>query len=157
MARTTFWVLFTIGFCRIVVPQLVSACTCAPPAKIADRFAAASEVFLGEVTDIKRPLLERLGVASSGGLHVVYFSVSKRLKGPVSSNVSFTSSLSGESCGLPFKKGEQYLVYVVPNAMNANRNAAQIGICTGTGEANGREEEIRRLDELTELEQRKSR
>lgn len=149
MGRVTFWILFVVGFCSLIAPRLVSACTCVPPAGIADRVARASEVFLGEVTDIKRPF--------SSGLHVVYFGVSKRWKGPASSNVSFTTSLYGERCGLPFKKGERYLVYVVPDAMKAPRNAAQIGICTGTGQAKGREEEIRRLDELTGVEQSDAR
>src|SRR5262245_39082048 len=104
--------------------QTAFACSCAAPAPEA-AFARASAVFVGTVTAIERPLLDRLGLTNSG-LWDVSFAVVKRWKGWSAAIAVVRTRVTSESCGFAFAEGQTYLVYVIDDAV------PRTGICTGT-------------------------
>jgi hypothetical protein len=118
------------------------ACSCAAPATPADALARSSAAFVGRVTDIDKPLLDSLGLTTSG-LHYVTFEVTRSWKGVASDRVVVRTRLSGEACGYRFEIGQEYLVYTSGDADLIT------GICTGTRPTEGAEGEFEALDLLS--------
>ncbi len=118
------------------------ACTCATPETIRAALQQSSAVFLGKVTEISRPLFDRIGITSSG-LYQVKFEVTKSWKGTGSDEFVVKTRLSGEACGYPFNVEEDYLVYVAETIGDI-----ETGICTGTRPAIGAEADMEALDAL---------
>ena len=118
------------------------ACTCAAPESTKVALQQSSAVFLGSVTEISRPLFDRIGITDSG-LYQVKFDVAKSWKGAGSDEFVVKTRLSGEACGYPFKAEEDYLVYVAETIGDI-----ETGICTGTKSANVAESEMEALDAL---------
>ncbi|HJQ57767.1 MAG TPA: hypothetical protein VJ890_12715 [Vineibacter sp.] len=116
------------------------ACSCMEPAPDT-AYQRASQVFVGKVTQIDKPFLDRLRLTRSGLWHV-HFVVSKRWKGSPSDSVTVRTRVTGESCGYPFRTGETYLVYTVANAEPVT------GICTGTKDLAHADADLRALDAL---------
>ncbi len=120
------------------------ACTCMAPRTVEEAVAKSSAVFVGKVTRIYRPFLDRLGITKTSGYRVE-FEIKKRWKGPVTRTIVVTTRLSGEACGYPFEENKEYLVYVVDEPADM-----QTGICTGTKATAGAELEIAQLNRLYE-------
>ena len=120
------------------------ACTCMAPRTVEEAFGKSSAVFIGRVTRIYRPFLDRLGITKTHG-HRVEFEIKKRWKGPVTRTIVITTRLSGEACGYPFEENKEYLVYVVDEPADI-----QTGICTGTKDTIGAKREIAQLNRLYE-------
>jgi hypothetical protein len=116
------------------------ACSCAEP-RPEVAFERASAVFVGTVTDIERPILDRLGLTSSG-LWDVSFAVTKRWKGRSVATAVVRTRVTGESCGYAFEDGQAYLVYVIDDA------EPRTGICTGTKHVDHAAADMRALDAL---------
>lgn len=124
----------------LVAATAASACSCVQPTpEIA--YQRASQVFMGRVTDIDKPWLDRLGLTNSG-LQQVHFEVSKRWKGSPAATVTVRTRVTGESCGYAFRTGQTYLVYAVDNADPVT------GICTGTKDLTHADGDLRVLDAL---------
>jgi len=118
------------------------ACTCAAPATPAEGLKRSATVFRGTVTEISRPLLDRIGVTRTGG-HWVKFEVVKQWKGAPFRSLEVFTRLTAEGCGFPFEEKKEYLVYVVTEPKDV-----QTGICTGTKTVTGAEPEMKQLDDL---------
>ncbi|MEE9181933.1 MAG: hypothetical protein V3U33_05135 [candidate division NC10 bacterium] len=101
-------------------------------------------MFIGKVTRIYRPFLDRLGITKTHGYRVE-FEIKKWWKGPVTRTIVITTRLSGEACGYPFEENKEYLVYVVDEPADI-----QTGICTGTKDTVGAKREIEQLNRLVE-------
>jgi len=124
--------------------ELGYACTCMAPRTVEEALGKSSAVFIGRVTRIYRPVLDKLGLTETYGYRVK-FEIKKRWKGPSSKTLVVTTRLSGEACGYPFEENKEYLVYVVNQPADI-----QTGICTGTKDVAGAELEIEQLDRLLE-------
>ena len=120
------------------------ACVCEAPRTVEEAFAKSSAVFVGKVTKIYRPFLDRLGITRTYG-HRVKFEIKKRWKGPITKTIVVTTRLSGEACGYPFKENKEYLVYVVDEPADI-----QTGICTGTKDLADADLEIEQLNRVVE-------
>ena len=128
--------------CGLLASLPAMACSCAAPATPADALARSSAAFAGRVIDIDKPFLDSLGLTTSG-LHYVTFEIVRSWKGATSGTTAVRTRLSGEACGYGFEIGQQYLVYMSgdPDLMT--------GICTGTRQAEGAEDEFEALDQLS--------
>jgi hypothetical protein len=128
----------------IITAELGYACVCMPPRTVEEGIGKSSAVFIGTVTKIYRPFLERIGVTKTYGYRV-RFEITKRWKGPMPRSMVVTTRLSTEACGFPFKENNEYLVYVVDEPLDI-----QTGICTGTKDLADAEPEIEQLNDLAE-------
>jgi len=96
---TNFFLLNTI---------LVDACSCLPPSSPKVSLEEANAVFAGKVIDIDTPN----GISIGGADPVrVIFEVSEIWKGSDFKTVTITTARDSTSCGYPFRKGEEYIVY----------------------------------------------
>jgi hypothetical protein len=123
-------------------PDAALACSCAQPT-VEQAFARSSAVFAGMVTDVEEPFWDWIGLSTSGG-HDVTFQVTKRWKGADADTLTVRTRLTGEACGYPFEIGGAYLVYVAPGPAED----LQTGICSGTRDLVGAEEDMGVLDGL---------
>jgi hypothetical protein len=136
--------LFYVVFSYFLGVGSAYGCTCMPPRSVEEAFDKSFAVFIGKVTKIYRPFLDRLGITKTYG-HRVEFQIKKRWKGPKSKTIIVATRLSGEACGYPFEVNRDYLVYVVHEPADI-----QTGICTGTKDVAAAEREIEQLDRLRE-------
>ena len=125
-------------------PPAARACSCAAPASPEEALARASAVFSGEVTEITRPLLDRIGLTASG-THEVKFRVIKAWKGVAGPEFVVRTQLTGEACGYTFALGGAYLVFV-----REILPGIETGICTGTRDLADADAEVRVLDAAIE-------
>jgi hypothetical protein len=127
----------------VALPSLAQACSCAAPATAQEALERASAAFSGQVTQLRKPFLDRLGLTDTGG-HEVTFRVIRAWKGVAGSEVVVQTRLTGEACGYPFVRGTAYLVFVreIPPGI-------ETGICTGTRDLAGADEEVRALEAAT--------
>ncbi len=132
----------SLTMAALVAAWPAAACTCAAPETAGAALQQSSAVFLGRVTEISRPLFDRIRITNTG-LYQVKFEVTKSWKGTGTDEFVVRTRLSGEACGYPFKIEEDYLVYV---AETIGDN--ETGICTGTRPAAGAEAEMETLDAL---------
>lgn len=58
-------------------------------------------------------------------------------------NIDVLTRLTGEACGFPFQKNQEYLVYIVSEPKDL-----QTGICTGTKNVADAGPEMKQLDEI---------
>jgi hypothetical protein len=124
------------------MPGAALACSCAQPAA-EQAFAQSSAVFAGTVTEVEEPFWDRIGLSSSGS-HDVTFQVTKRWKGAESATETVRTRLTGEACGYPFEIGGAYLVFVA----SAPTEDLETGICSGTRDLAGAEEDVATLNRL---------
>lgn len=124
-------------------PSSVRACSCAAPATAEEALERASAAFSGEVTRVRQPLLDRLGLTDTGE-HEVRFRVIRAWKGVNTSEVVVRTRLTGEACGYPFVPGGAYLVFV-----REILPGVETGICTGTRDLADADEEVRALEAAT--------
>jgi len=135
------------GFLALAMPSLALACSCEQPS--ADKaYERATAVFAGTVTGVEEPFWVRLGL-SEPGAHDVTFQVTKRWKGADAASATVRTRLTGEACGYPFQVGGAYLVFVAPGPAEG----LETGICSGTRDLAGAEEEVDILDGLAASEQ----
>jgi hypothetical protein len=121
-------------------PLAAYACSCAAPATVEEALERASAAFSGQVTQVRRPLLDRLGVTDSGE-HEVSFRVIRIWKGVTTSEVVVRTRLTGEACGYPFVRGGAYVVFV-----HEVMPGIETGICTGTQDLSDADEVVRALE-----------
>lgn len=142
MNMRSAWWLSVPAAAVLALPGAALACSCAQPdAKQA--FAQSTAVFAGTVTEVDEPFWDRIGLSNSGS-HDVTFQVTKRWKGVESATETVRTRLTGEACGYPFEIGEAYLVFVAPGPAED----LETGICSGTRDLAGTEEDVRILDRL---------
>ncbi|MFM9844769.1 MAG: hypothetical protein ACKVOI_17550 [Dongiaceae bacterium] len=124
------------------MPDPALACSCAQPT-VEQAFARSSAVIAGTVTEVEEPFWVWIGLSDSGG-HDVTFRVTKRWKGVDAATLTVRTRLTGEACGYPFEVGGAYLVYVAPGPAEN----LETGICSGTRNLAGADEDVRVLDGL---------
>ena len=100
-------------------------------------------MFAGAVTEVDEPFWDWIGLSNSGS-HDVTFQVTKRWKGAASVTETLRTRLTGEACGYPFEIGGTYLVFVAPGPTED----LETGICSGTRDLAGAEEDVATLDRL---------
>lgn len=127
-----------------LAPVPAGACSCAQPTP-EQAFERSTAVFTGRVIDIDKPLLAWLGLSRSGSYDVT-FTVSRRWKGAELDSITVRTRLAGEACGYPFETGEDYLVFVASGPVDG----LETGMCSGTRDLAGAEEELRALDALAD-------
>ena len=133
----------------IAVPAMSGAalaCSCAQPT-VEQAFARSSAVIAGTVKEVEEPFWVWIGLSASGSYDVT-FRVMKRWKGAEADTLTVRTRLTGEACGYPFEIGGAYLVFVAPGPAED----LQTGICSGTRDLVGAEEDVRTLDGLVASE-----
>ena len=129
-------------------PLQLSACTCVtgpPPSNffvnVHERaFCSAEAVFVGTVVEVQEPKstvqedlarLDRGDVSFEEILSPVktIFSLKERWRGPSATLVEIWTERDVGACGVPFRKGEQYLVYA---SRDATSTRLLTNICSGT-------------------------
>jgi hypothetical protein len=140
--RLVLFALIALIASALSSTEPAQACTCAAPATAAEGLKRSVAIFRGTVTEISRPLLDRIGLTRTGG-HKIKFEVVKQWKGAPAKTVEVVTRLTAEACGFPFEEKKEYLVYVVTEPQDI-----QSGICTGTKTLTGAESEMKQLDDL---------
>ena len=135
------------GLVSLAIPGAALACSCAQPSA-EQGYELATAVFAGTVTEVEEPFWVRVGL-SEPGAHDVTFQVTKRWKGADAATATVRTRLTGEACGYPFQLGGAYLVFVAPGPAED----LETGICSGTRDLAGAEEDVRVLDQLVAGEQ----
>lgn len=126
----------------LAMPGAALACSCEQPTA-EKAYARSASVFAGTVVDVDKPFWAWLGLSNSGGYEVT-FEVTSRWKGVEATTETVRTRLTGEACGYPFQLGGAYLVYVAPGPAED----LQTGMCSGTRDLAGAEEDVRILDRL---------
>ena len=113
MKKTPFLILIFI-----ISLSYVNACSCIPPGPPEESLEGATAVFAGKVVDIDKPFVK----TSFMDMMKVEFEVSKVWKGPAYTTIFVQTATPGASCGYPFEKGKEYLVYAygTENTLSAN-------------------------------------
>lgn len=140
--RPAWWLCVPAAAAMLAMPGAALACSCAQP-NAEQAFAQSSVVFAGTVAEVNEPFWDRIGLSDTGS-HDVTFQVTKRWKGAESATETVRTRLTGEACGYPFKIGGAYLVYVAPGPAED----LETGICSGTRDLAGAEEDAATLDRL---------
>ena len=128
------------------MPHAALACSCAQPT-VEQAFTRSTAVIAGTVTEVAEPFWDWIGLSASGSYDVT-FRVTKRWKGAEADTLTVRTRLTGEACGYPFEIGGAYLVFVAPGPAED----LQTGICSGTRDLVGAEEDTRVLDQLVASE-----
>ena len=102
-------------------PGTATACTCIKPRLATAQESSADAIFTGTVTEVER-------VPAWPNLKNVTFAVDTTWKGTDSYSVTLITAWADDSCGIPFRVGESWLVYAV---VNGDSNLST-GTCTRT-------------------------
>lgn len=124
-----------IGIAAVAFLSVKShACSCAQPQPVQEALQDSTAVFLGTVTEVVKE------IPLSGFPQVkVVLSVQKQWKGlPWHQTIAVRTSTSGASCGYPFQRGNEYLVYA---SLDQN-GMLQTNICTRTKARANAEEDL---------------
>jgi hypothetical protein len=129
LAALVLSVFTVLGGVVLYPPECAHACSCAMPPgsqkERAERALSDSEaVFSGEVVRIDRPSGP---MQSSGDPETDTFRVLKSWKGPKSGTFEVKTPVSDISCGYPFEKGREYLVYA-----SEKRQGLEVYLCGET-------------------------
>lgn len=101
----------------MIAPDCASACSCAgiagtPRERVGYALSKSEAVFTGEVTAVSETASRPNTAAPEGSTVKVTFKVSEVWKGEARETVEVTTDADpGTSCGFPFEKGQEYLVY----------------------------------------------
>lgn len=125
-------VLVMIGlFYYSLLASVAWSCSCAEGIPPCQAYWQATAVFAGTVTQVSSLPYERTTgeqiVPSSQTL--VHFTVQKAYKGVSAQELEVTTGRGSSDCGYPFRRGEQYLVYAMPDAQT---KTLATSICTLT-------------------------
>jgi hypothetical protein len=101
------------------------ACSCVLPGPPDEELANATAVFTGKVVSLSKPV--DFGPISSADPIKVTFQVYEVWKGSVSLTTTITTSRSSASCGYPFQKGGEYIVYAY-----GSENNLSVSLCSRT-------------------------
>jgi hypothetical protein len=99
-----------VGLVAVSLPRPAAACTCVDLSAAA-ALAAADAVFSARVKDIQPGTPAKPGWQSSNDPVVVLLDVSSYWKGRVTRAMTVTTAESDISCGFPFERGRDYLIY----------------------------------------------
>ncbi len=117
-------VLLVVVGCLASGPGRAWACTCALPGPPAEELAKSTAVFAGKVIGLRMPI----GVfARSTDPVRVTFQVHAVWKGPAQDTLVVTTARDGASCGYPFSRGSEYLVYA-----RGTESSLETSICSRT-------------------------
>lgn len=107
-----------------IFPTIVQACSCVPPAPAREASAQVDAVFTGRVTEIE----ENGGIVSSSADPLkVTFMVQEAWKGVSENTIHLYTAMSSASCGYPFVRGQEYIVYAY-----SSDDGLSTGLCTRT-------------------------
>lgn len=142
-----------------LLPRAAHACSCLPPGSVAEQRAKSERVFLGRVQGVElirvivpdgKPEVvskagERFGrlpPMAMPALHYkrVHLQVQEMFKGTPVPQVAVETGMWDGDCGVPFRPGQEYVVYVQPE-----EGRPMAGACSRTGLASDPESG---LDEL---------
>lgn len=139
---------------RIAIPSLVIvvffllwnplepiACSCVMPPPPEDALNDSHAVFSGEVIDV----VDNKGIINGYGKSI-YFKVDKSWKGIDQAEVRVTTGNNDGDCGIPFEKGQTYLVYATASDMYV-KNTLSTTICHRTMELSDATEDLNALGE----------
>jgi len=121
--RLALGLLVVVG-CLASGPGRAWACTCALPGPPAEELAKSTAVFAGKVIGLNMPIGR---VIRSTDPVRVTFRVYAVWKGPAHDRLVVTTARGGASCGYPFSRGSEYLVYARGTA-----SSLETGICSRT-------------------------
>lgn len=127
-------------------PIEASACSCVMPPPPKDALNNSDAVFNGEVVKI----IEN-GKLIRGNGKTIHFKVDKVWKGTDESEVVITTGNHDGDCGIPFEKGQKYLVYAATSDMYVP-NTLSTTICHRTTELSGASEDLNALGEGQEVQ-----
>ncbi|MDP3916789.1 MAG: hypothetical protein Q8Q42_00705 [Nanoarchaeota archaeon] len=116
--------VFLIGSLLILNITIVNACSYVPKAPPQESLEQSTAVFAGRVIDIDAPFGLIIG---TGDPVEITFEVSRIWKGADYKNIVLTTARDSVSCGYPFEKNKEYLVYA-----NGEDNALTTGIYSRT-------------------------
>ncbi|WP_432357959.1 hypothetical protein [Sporosarcina sp. UB5] len=126
-------------------PLEASACSCIMPPPPEDALDQADAVFSGEVVEV----IEN-GKLVGGYGKTVHFKVDEVWKGIDESEAVITTGLHDGDCGIPFVKGQKYLVYASKSDMYV-KNTLSTTICHRTTELAYATEDLNALGEGQEV------
>ncbi|MCG7344509.1 hypothetical protein MHZ92_10210 [Sporosarcina sp. ACRSL] len=126
-------------------PLDASACSCMMPPPPEDAMNEADAVFTGEVVEV----IEN-GKLIRGSGKTVHFKVDKAWKGTDDSEMVITTGFGGGDCGIPFEKGQKYLVYASTSDMYVS-NTLSTTICHRTTEIAYATEDLNAIGEGQEV------
>lgn len=109
-------------------PLDAAACSCMMPPPAEDALNEAEAVFSGEVIEV----IEN-GKITSGYGKTVHFKVNEVWKGTNKSEMVVTTGNNDGDCGIPFVRGQKYLVYASTSDMYVT-NTLSTTICNRTTE-----------------------
>src|SRR3989344_8595355 len=100
--------LILIIICLLIIPSLVSACSCIAWQGTDQAYEKATSVFSGKVIDIERPAV-MVSTADEDEVKIT-FETYDVWKGENKAQIEVHSALDSVSCGYVFKLDEEYLI-----------------------------------------------
>jgi hypothetical protein len=116
----------------------VHACSCRPPRSVADELERAAAVFAGRVMKTEDPATGPIW--GSMDSITVTLETSTVWKGALTPTLTVTTPRSGASCGFPFAKGDEYLVYA-----SAGGTGLSVSLCSRTKRVAEAAEDLKEL------------
>ena len=116
------------------------ACSCGARGSPYDLLARATMVFAGKVVDTRGYEAPESGIYSSSDPVTIKIQVSTVWKGAVRETMFVKTVRSAPSCGFPFSRGREYLVY-----SHSDDSPPFVGLCGGTREAAHAKEDFQAL------------
>lgn len=106
--KNIFATLLTVGISLFTSASVANACSCIPPDPPKESLKRATAVFTGTVSDMDTPSGPMINSASR---ITITFSALQIWKGPDYKNLVLTTARNPASCGYPFQRNKEYLVY----------------------------------------------
>ena len=123
-SHSVIYIFFPLMILLHSFPAYTSACSCAGPAGVEEEFERSKAVFSGKVFSIKD---NKRGI-NGYSYKSVLFEVTQTWKGVEQSQVIVATGQGDGDCGIPFKEGQDYLVYVSEWGMYA-KHTLEANMC----------------------------
>jgi hypothetical protein len=107
------WLSLLLCSLALLLPSSASACMCLPKPE-AEIIDGSEAVFWGRVVSVERP--GTFDFKWPKGMWIIRFKVITAWKGSGDSELVLASDNGGSDCGIPFKKGVEYLVFAAPRS-----------------------------------------
>ncbi|HMB90782.1 MAG TPA: hypothetical protein VKP65_08040 [Rhodothermales bacterium] len=134
--------LFAVAFMLVGV-QSARACSCVMPPPPTEALAASDAVFLGQVIKTRRD-----GSGINKGNLFATIRILQIWKGDLEEEVVIETGPNSAACGVPFQKGQEYLVYASVSAGHLRTH-----LCTRTTQAKNADADVEALGDGTILSQ----
>ncbi len=118
-----------------ILPQSVIACSCIETPSVEDQFESSAAVFSGKVLEIEEGDIGKK----------VLIEVMESWKGVNQSQIIVNTPGQGPSCGFPFEKGEDYLLYAYSSTALSEDDkdgTLQVNICSRSNVLEEAEEDV---------------